>query len=340
MSPVRRTTAAAPPPPPPEGELLDIFNLSSYAGGKTIPEGDYAVEFIAQEYQSINQSGQAVGKPRVGVMLVCYPRAGGDPIEQFVSLGTKAILSWVPTSTGKGFAKRAGGPGLPPTNKSNWVLLLDSMVQCGLPVETLKGNDFTALDGVWMHIKPMPEPEERKSFRTQAATGEAGGEDEVRGNGLIPICTEILQGGAPWEGGGGFDTSAPAPTTAAKPIARRAPAAAPVAAAPAAPARRGPVAVAATPAIEEAGDDEESLEAAAQGCIADVLLKDEFKHGLKRMRLRMETHGVANQKYDEVTATEILKTFFSDEKALANILGTIGYVLKGSGPQQEVVPAA
>lgn len=337
MSPVRRTTAAAPPPPPPEGELLDIFNLSSYAGGKTIPEGDYAVEFIAQEHQSINQSGQAVGKPRVGVMLVCYPRAGGDPIEQFVSLGTKAILSWVPTSTGKGFAKRAGGPGLPPTNKSNWVLLLDSMVQCGLPVETLKGNDFTVLDGVWMHIKPMPEPEERKSFRTQAATGEAGGEDEVRGNGLIPICTEILQGGAPWEGGGGFDTAAPAPA-AAKPIARRAPAAAPVAAAPTAPARRPALVPTAAPVEEAAGDDD--LADVALQCIGDVLTLPQFANGLKRMKLRMEVHGVAIKKYDEQTATDITNAYFSgNDEALGTLLGSIDYKLKGVGPQMEVVPA-
>jgi hypothetical protein len=292
------------------------------------------------ENQSINQAGQAVGKPRVGTMLVCYPLQGGDPLEQFVSLGTKAILSWVPNSTGKGFAKRAGGPGLPPTNKSNWVLLLDSMIQCGLPADTLKGNDFTAIDGIWMHIKPMPEPEERKSFRKQAATGEAQEDDEPRGNGLVPICTEILEGGKPWEGGGGFTAmAAPPAAQPARPAAapnRRTAAAPATAPAPVAAPRRP--AAPAPPPVEDSGD-EETLEQAAMLCVADVLQMPQYHQSIKRMELRMKTHGVATQKYDEATASAIITDYFSNETALGNLLGGLGYKLSGAGPQQSVIPA-
>ncbi len=341
MSPVRRNAAAVAPPPPQE-ELFDMFNLGAYAGGKTIPEGDYAVEFIIQEHQAVNAAGQQVGKPRLITMLVAYPRAGGDPIEQPLGWGGKALASWVPNSTGKGVIKRAGGPGLPPTNKSNWLLFLDSMVQCGLPNDALRGQDLSAIDGVWMHIKPVPEPEERKSFKKQAATGEAAdqADDEPRGNGLMPICTEILPGGEPWAGGGGFDPAAGAPTAPAKPVAavnRRAPAAVAAAPAPAAPARRAP---AAAPVAAPAEVDTESLESVAMECIGDVLVQPAFANGLKRMKLRMETHSAAVKKFDEQTASDIISTYFSSDASLGNLLGTIGYKLSGVGPQQDVLPAA
>jgi hypothetical protein len=90
------------------------------------------------------------------------------------------------------------------------------------------------------------------------------------------------------------------------------------------------------PAAEEG--DEETLESAALSCIGDVLLKPEFARGLKRMKLRMEVHGAAVAKYGDETATDILTTYFSDEKALANMLGAIDYKLSGAGPQQDVVP--
>lgn len=336
MSPVRR--AAAPPPPPQEsGEALDIFNLQSYYGGKTIPEGDYAIEFVAKEGQSTNAMGQAVGKPRVGVELVLYPLQGGDPIDKFLSLGSKALASWVPNSTGKGFAKRAGGPGLPPTNKSNWVVFLNSLIQCGLPIDQLKGNDFSALDGLWAHIKEMPEPEERKMFKTQAATGESAGEqgdDEPKGNGLVPTCLEILEGGKPWEGGGGFTTApAAAPARPAAAAPRRAPAAAPATVA-APVARRAPVSAPPPPPVEEG----ESVEDAALQCISDAIL--ESPKGIKRMKLRMRVHEIALAKYDEQTATDIVNGFVANETALANVLGSIDYKISGAGPQAEIVPVA
>jgi hypothetical protein len=56
------------------------------------------------------------------------------------------------------------------------------------------------------------------------------------------------------------------------------------------------------------------------------------------MKLRMEVHGAAVAKYGDETATDILTTYFSDEKALANMLGAIDYKLSGAGPQQDVVP--
>lgn len=353
MSPVRRAPTVAAPAPVPvptvSGEVFDIFDVTQYAAGKTIPEGDYAVEFLVQEHQSIRaETGLAVGKPRLIVMLVAYPLKGGDPYEQPVSFGTKAILSWVPTPNGKGIMKRAGGPGLPPTNKSNWMYFLDSMVQSGMPADALRGNDLSAIDGTWMHIQPVPEPEERKSFRKTAATGEAAEEDEPRGSGLMPACTGFIDGGKPWEGGGGFQfVQQPAPAAPPTAPARRVAPAAPTAAAPTRPApvaaRRPPVAAAPPPppAAEETDEGGMSLEDAALECIGDVLTVPAHAKGIKIMAARMAVHQAATKKFGDQTATDIVNGFFSGSDAnLLNLLGTIDYTISGTGPQREIVPTA
>lgn len=351
--PVRRAVqpvaAVAPPPPPSStGEVFDIFDVSQYAVGKMIPEGDYAVEFVVQEHQSIKaETGQAVGKPRLVVMLVAYPLKGGDPYEQPVSFGSKAIASWVPTANGKGIQKRAGGPGLPPTNKSNWMYFLDSMIQSGMPVDALKGNDLSAIDGTWMHIQPVPEPEERKSFRKTAATGEAQEDDEPRGNGLMPACTGFIEGGKPWEGGGGFGFVQQAPAAPAAPArvaTRPAPVAArPAAVAPAAAPRRAPVAVPPPPPPPqtEEPEGEMTLEDAALEAIGNVLTKPGNAKSLKIMKARMDVHAVATEKFGDQTATDIVNQFFGGNDAnLLNLLGNIDYTISGTGPQREIVPAA
>lgn len=340
--PVRR---AAPPAAaaPVEYELFDAGDLSAYAAGKSIPEGDYAMEFVVMNYQATNQAGATFGKPRTGVMLYAHPLAGGDPIEQFVSMGTNTRESWAPhPEHGKSLVKipvNAGGKGVPPTNKSNWHILLETMYQCGLPAGFFK-NDFSVLDGIWAHVKPMPEPEERKNFRKNAATGEEQAEEEVKGSGMVPHVTAILPGGRVWvEGEGGFEFQT-APATSAK---RTAPVAAPAPAAPAArpaPPRRavGAAPVAPPPQPPAAEGDGEELIDIAQAAIGDVLVDPTNANGIKRLKLRLAAHSAIKAKYDDQTATDVVNQFLNSEDGWASVLGPIGYRINGAGPQADIVP--
>lgn len=330
--PVRRTAAAAAAPvaaaPQVVANLLDILNPSAYSGGFNIPEGDYALELIAQMEPPRKDGTVSRYGNRPGVLVVAHPRAGGDAIEQFLSLGNKAKGSWVPTADGKGFAPLAGGPGNSPNRSANWVVFLDSMLQCDSAIAGL-GSSLSVLDGTWVHITPMPEPEDRKGFKSKAATGDGGEEEEqqeFKGPRFIPNVTAILEGGKPWLGGGGFGPATPAAPAAPAAAPRRAP----VAAAP-------PVVVAA-PVEELAGDNEELIDV-VNNALAEVLTKPEHLKGLKRMKLRMEVHGLINAKYDAQTATDALNTFFAQDNALLSVLGPIGYKLSAAGPQADVVPA-
>lgn len=344
MAPVRRT--AAPVAAAVEYELFDAGDLAAYSGGKTIPEGDYALELVVQMNQSTNAAGQAVGKPRVGVQMFAHPLAGGDPIEQFVSFGSKAHESWAPhPDTGKSLVKipvSAGGKGLPPPKGTNWQLLLESLYQAGLPAGYFK-NDFTLLDGIWVHIKPMPEPENRKDMKKNAATGEQGQEEDSgpRGSGMVPTVTAILDGGRVWiEGEGGFDfASAPAPV-AAPPAWRGSPGSGPATPAPVAAPRRAvaPTAAPVVAAAEVEGDSEELIDI-VNNAIGDVLTLPEFiKTAPKRLKFRLKVHEMVKAKYDDKTASDVISTYFGSDDSLSAVLSPIGYKISGAGPQADIVP--
>lgn len=319
-----------------------LFDTSSYVGGKDIAEGDYAIALEARMHQPTDSNGKAYpnSKPRVGVMFTCYPLDGGEPQEKFVALGTKADGSWAPRADGLHFVPVAGGPGHLPSNKSNWVFLMESMLQAGLPAE-LADADFSAINGTWAHVKSVPEPEERKSYGKKkggASTGEAAmdatkADDEPRGSGLIPSVVSFLDGGKAWEGGGGFPEAAaeaaPAAPVVNTPPARRrvAPAAAAAVAAP----------QAAAPSVPAGEADE--LSSIVLNEIGNVLGDAANVNGLTLLKLRIGVNSALVKAHGVETATAIMDQTIGNDAVLSGLLGQVGYKKTGVGPTAQIGPA-
>jgi hypothetical protein len=319
MAPIRRPApVAAPPPPVAEGP--NFGDLSFYSGGFLLPEGDWALEFNVQMHQGTDKNGTPKGAARLGVMLTAYPVANGalagEPQEQFLSMGSKAHESYVPNDTGKGLAKVPGGPGSV-TNKANWWYFLESLYNTGLPVGIFT-DDLSVLDGIWVHTQNIPEPEERKGFGT-AATGEV---QEQRFNNKMPVVSEILEGGKPWEGTGGIPTAAAAAPKAT--VAGR------IAPRPATTRAQAPPSPAAT-----TGDDEDVKNAAING-ITSILMFEQPKgvypnaNGIKKLLLRTGTFKAVNTAVSPEMGQAVMDAFFSDDASLNGLLGEMGYHLVGN----------
>lgn len=306
-APIRRAPTAAPPPV----EGINFGALNAYSGGFTLPEGDYALEFEAcMETLTEKQSNR---QPRLGVLITAHPLDGGEAVPQFLSMGGKAHLSFAPNpDTGKGFVQIPGGAGASLNNKTNWFIFLKSLYDSGMPEGTLI-NDFTAIDGVWVHTQQIPEPEDRKGFGG-AKTGEM---EEQRTPGMIPVVTEIKEGGKPWEGTGGIGV-APAPVKAG----------------PKAVAKPGAKKAAPAPVVEAAEvTDETILDAAVQGITA-VLEKSPA--GCTRLLLRTQTFTAVQKAAGDDMAQAVIDTFFGSDAALNGPLAQLGYTVVGSS----IKPAA
>lgn len=282
--------------------------LSNYSGGFTLPEGDYALEFDVQMFAGTKQDGSKAGPERLGVMVTAHPLAGGEPTQQFYSMGGKAHLSFAPNpETGKGLVLVPGGAGGSLNNQTNWVLLLKSLYDCGLP-EGVFSDDFSTLDGIHVHTAVVPEPESRKGFG--AKTGEA--EQEERKPGLVAVVTEIKEDGKPWEGSGGIPgAEAPAPVKAGpKAVAKVAPKVAPKAA----PAP-----------VEEEVSDEDAVHVAAISGMTSVLEKNPT--GCTKIKLRTDTFKAV----EEDQRQAVIETYFNKgDDVLNQILGELGYNIVGA----------
>lgn len=305
MPPVKRPVITAVTGP-------NFLDLSFYSGGFLLPPGRYAMNHTVVIHAFTDKQGQTKGDPRLGVMLDAYPLDGGDVIQQFVSMGTKAHLSFMPSPNGKGLVAVPGGPGSI-TNKANWFYYLESLKNCG--AAEVVGNDISVFDGVWVVTDNIPEPEDRKGF---ASTSEV--EQEQKGPRKMVVVVEIIDGGKPWEGGGGFpeagtpiDTPAPAakaparPTAVARPAARTAPAAAPV---------------------TETGDD--ATYTAAVNGIAAVLSKAQNTKGMPKIMLKTQTFKAVTDAESADVANAVTNAFFgADDAALRNLLGELSFTING-----------
>jgi hypothetical protein len=310
-TPIKKTAA----PPAPTG--INFGDLDMYVAGGGIPDGDYiARDFTVQMYQAKNAAGANQGPPRLGVMITYLPLADPKPDNertQFYSMGGKADQSFAPNpETGKGLVAIPGAAGQTLNHSTNWAIYLKSLYDSGLP-KGIFSNDLTPLDGVWVHVQNVPEPEERKGF-AQSQTGEAAGMPQEDRKRTIAIVTEIKEGGMPWEGGGGVPTNGATP--AAKSPAKAAPKPAPAAAAPAA----------------DTADTEDVHTAAIDG-VSDVLTKK--PNGCPRLALRTGTFNAVKAKHGEEMAGSVISTYFEgDASALANLLGEVGYTVEGTNVKQ------
>jgi len=302
-----------------------------YVAGGGLPDGDYCCFFNCVIFQAQKANGAPAGPPRLGVQVDAYPLSDPKPEsmkQQFYSMGTNADKSFAPNPvTGKGIVPIPGAQGGTLNDSSNWAFFLKSLYDSGLPGGVFT-NDLSALDGIWVHVQSVPEPEQRKAFRATAATGEA---DQPQSRGTIAVVTEIKDEGKPWEGTGGVPDhaqAAPAPPKVnggIKQPAKVTPPARNIAP----PARTAAPAPAA--AVSQAMDQVDLQEAANAG-ISAVLEKN--LNGCTKLMLRTGTFGAvkAATKNDDL-ASAIVDTYFSGtpaaDEALTILLNTLGYTLSG-----------
>lgn len=285
---------------------VSFGSLSDYSsGGFTLAEGNYGLEFEVVMFQATDRDGNAKGEARLGVQITAHPLAGGDPQQQFYSMGTKAHESFAPNpDTGKGIVAIEGGAGKSLSNQSNWALLLKSFYDSGLP-EGVFTDDLSVLDGVHVHMQQVPEPESRKQI--SANTGDV--EQEKRKPGLVAIVTEIMDDGKPWEGTGGIPTEKP--KAKAKTAAKAAPKAAPKAKA--------------APVVTD--DEDEDTETVATAAIAEVL--EDHPKGLPKLNLRTTVFKSVSTKKGATVAQDVAKVFNSDA-TLNGLLAPLGFKVSGT----------
>lgn len=293
---------------PPTADGLNFGSLDFYSGGFTLPKGRYALEFNVIMRSMTRADGSQVGKPRLGVMINAHPLDGGDPHEQFMSMGSKADISFAPNPAGKGVVSIPGAPATTAPRNTNWNIFLKSLYDCGLPKGIFQ-NDISVLDGIWVQTDLIPEPEERKSYGS-TETGEA--QSEARAPGLIPVVSEIIDGGKPWEGGGGFSSPAPA-AAPSKPAAKVAPG--------------RPVAVAA-PAPASSDVDNEDVTTAAISGISAVLEAE--PNGTSKLKLRMGAFKSVTASAGAEMAQAVIDTCFTSDEVLNGLLGQLGYTVVGT----------
>lgn len=338
---------AAPVRPRPNGapaatadNRVNFGDDAFYSGGAGIPEGRYACYFDSIFHQYEKTDGSKAGPEFLAIRVAAYALEAPDeePRLGYYGMGRKAILSFMPNpdDEGKSLLAVPGGPATSMNDSTNWNLFRKSMLDCGMPPGTLT-NDLRAIDGVWLHIVHIPEPEERKGFGA-AATGEA--QPEPRRNQTIAVCGEILDGGKPWEGGGGIPEAKPAASTKiarmpTRPGPKAPPAAPPPGVAARAPGRAParPAAAPPPPAVESPAADEDLL-SAAQNAAASVI--ETSPNGIAKLVLRTGVFKAATKVSGDEVANAVLETYFTDEAALNTLLGTLGYVVDGT----KVVPIA
>lgn len=319
-----------------------------YTGGGGIPEGRYILYFDAVIHQYEKQDGAKAGPPFLAVRVAAYTfeQPDAEPTLGYYSMGSKAILSFMPNpdDEGKSLVAIPNGPATSANESTNWNLLRRSLTDSGMPPGTFT-NDLRAIDGVWVHVTHIPEPEGRKAFG--AATGEA--QPEERKNRTIAVVSEILDGGKPWEGGGGIPAapmaapgSGPTPALAPGKVTRM-PAKAPAPPAPVAAAagpKRAPgraPAVAPPPptaAAESNGAvDAAAVESAAQNGAAAVI--ETQPNGLPKLVLKTGVFKEVQKVHGAEMATLVIDTYFQDDSSMSSLLGSVGYMIEGP----RVVPA-
>lgn len=288
---------------------INFGDLGMYVAGGGIPEGKYALM-----HQVVYEPETDKYKPtvkRIGVLLSAYPLEGGEPKTKFLGMGS-AHESFVPNpDTGKGLVPKEGGKGSVTISQScNWALYLKSLYDAGLPPGMFT-NDVSVIDGIWAHLVNEPEPADRQTFRSrQTATAEVAQEEKPRQPGTYPKVLVLLEGGLPWEGGGGI------PEAKAEKPNGKATAAAPAKAAPKAPARPAPVAPTSGPT------EEELMDLALQG-VSSVLEKN--PDGVARLMLQTGTFRKAKELSDDATASAVIDLVFKDDNRLAALLADVGY---------------
>lgn len=323
-----------------DAEAVNFGDLEFYVsggGGLNLPPGLYAMEHEVLMFLPRKKDNTPSGTPAfLAAKLIAHPiNEDGTPVEEgevhetILSMGSKAHESFQPGADGKSL-RRVPNPKFPNAlADTNWQLYLKSLYDCGLP-RGIFSNDFTVLDGIWVRTDLQAAPAKRKEYQGRgtgaAAAQNQQGQEKKQYDDKVVVVVDILDGGKPWEGGGGIPEADAKPT--AKKSAGPAGKSKATAAAPAGK-KTGKPAVAA----EEEGDDE-AVKTAAMDAIGTVLSKKANKGGMKKAKLRMEVFGAIGEE-DEDMAQAVADTIFADEDQLSGVLEELGFELRGP----EVVPA-
>lgn len=343
MPPARRqppSVAPPQPPPPPQpvvaagGGSVGFLAPGFYTGGFQLPPGRYAMEHIVMMHNPIKDNGQKAWKnDALGVMLYAYSldKPGTEPHEQFLSLGSKAHLSFVPSADGKGLEPIPGGASTGAPKLTNWGIYFKSLQDCGLVEGVIAAHDISGLDGIWVVTDLVPEPEERKGFARNATTSEAAEEpqEERKGSGKTVIVTEIIEGGKPWEGGGGFPDATVAPPAPPAPPAARA--AAPARPAPAAVGPRAvpPARPAVQPPAAAPAASQDDVMAAASAGVTEVLSDPANANGCAKLKVRTGAFKYVKATYGDEMAQAVTALFDSGDDVVNAVLGPLGYKVSG-----------
>lgn len=303
-------------------QKIKFLDMGAYTGGNfDLPEGPYVIFFDFRFHAYTKQDGTK-GQENLGTMLTCYPILGdgsvGEPLEHFLSLGRKAKDAVMPNADdgGESLVALPGGTGTLSRN-TNSQLFFKSMMDAGMPPELASVEDLTDIDGVWVVTKNIAEPEERKGYG-KAGTGEVEEQQRNQTPQKIPTVVEILDGGAPWEGGGGLPEE--------KPKSKVAPKAAPKAAAPARPAIR-------KPAPEPEPEEEESsvdMADAIKEAIGAVLSLPANAKGIARVTLRMNAFKEIKKTAGEEGQQALAAMFEENPDDVELLLGELGYKVVGT----------
>lgn len=293
---------------------VPFLDMSTYVeGGQSfdIPEGDYAIQW------RVDNERYADGTVPVGSRLTCYPLRGGDPVVKFITFGKGMEDSWMPGDDGltvvetpqddPDFVRKAF------SKKGNWAILLKSLYDCAPDVPNLS-DSFEPVDGLWATIQNIPEPAERASFGQ--STAEAAEKKKFLNK--IPVITAIVEGGKPWEGGGGFDFL----ETKATP--KKKPAFAPAGVKP----KVKPAPEPEPEEVTEPEDDNEVEDAStvASAAVAAVLAKN--KNGLSSALLQTQVFPAVKKDHGAEMAQAVMGILKGD--SYEAILGAHGYKLAGT----------
>lgn len=324
MSPIARRLA---PAPVVESGNVNFGSDGFFSGGLGLPEGDYAVEFNVGMFQAMKADGTLSKTPAfLAVVPTFYPinkdgQLIGEPTEHPLGCGSSAHESFVPSSDGKGFQAVPNGKSQGMWNLSNFGIFYDSLKNAGLP-PGLVSNSFGVLDGIWIHVQNVAEPEEKRaaSKRAKAKTGAAammGGPEEQDRDRTVLIVSEILEGGRPWDGGGGIpvaEDAAPAPVKGAR-VAPRVVAAAPA-------PRLGRTTA---PAAAPAADDSAIADAALAACSA-VLGRTPTP---TKVQLKTDTFQEVKKTYGDEMAQLVMDQYLQTDEMLGAVLAELQYAIKG-----------
>lgn len=300
---------------------VNFLQLDFYAPTAFLPEGDYCLFFQVKHNQAVDKvTGQPKGDNRLGVEITAYDLT--NPTEeakktQFYGMGKEALLNYAPNpETGKGLVPLPGSSGARLNDSTNWMLFLKSLLDCDPNLSSVLSNDLSVIDGVWVHIQNIPEPESRKNMSSSTSEGQSQ-PNQPR---TVAVVSEIKDNGKPWEGTGGLPT---APVRSNVTITSRDVGKLPTAFLKSAAPAQQPL----PPPTTGAVDEEDVLDAAVQ---ATTGVMSKAKNGTM-LKIQLKTNVVKHldDNYNKEIKQAVMDKFFSSDEALSQFLEELNFTLSG-----------